>query len=280
LEATIWGCRGSLPTPGPATLEYGGNTSCVEVNLADGTVVVLDAGSGIHALGLERAEPWPDTIHLCLTHLHLDHLEGLAFFAPLWESRTELHVWGPPSPLTPLERRVARYFSPPLFPIQLSDVPARLSFHDVPPQPWEIGSARVRAEPVAHPGPTLGYRIDEGGKALTFIPDHEPARGLDLESVTPDWISGFSLAEGADVLLHDAQYFEAEYAERVGWGHSSVADAVQLARIADVGGLVLFHHDPLHADDRLRELEQRARELWGNDGTPPRLARERMTISL
>lgn len=280
MEATIWGCRGSLPTPGRETLEYGGNTSCVEVGLSDGTVLILDAGTGIRPLGVEGGRDWPDTIHLCLTHLHLDHIEGLGFFGPIWRSETRLHVWGPPSALTPLQRRVAQYFSPPLFPMQLSDVPSQLTFHDVPAGAWEIGTARVRAEPVAHPGPTVGYRVEEDGRALAYIPDHEPARGLDLGSVTPDWISGFSLADGADVLLHDAQYFESEYASRLGWGHSSVAHAVQFARIADVGRLVLFHHDPLHADGELEQLEGRARELWGDEGQQPALACEGLTLSL
>ena len=280
MQARIWGCRGSLASPGPKTIEYGGNTSCVEVQLADGTLIVLDAGTGIRELGVRLAVERGRTIHLCLTHLHLDHIEGLGFFAPIWQADTELHVWGPPSALHSIEERVARYFSPPLFPVQLSDVPARTVFHDVPAEPWTIGSARLTAERVFHPGPTLGYRIDENGSALAYIPDHEPALGLQLDALSSDWISGFALAREADVLLHDSQYSEEEYPSRVGWGHSSIADSVLFAGIADARRLVLFHHDPLHADGELESLRERACELWGDGGEPPTLAHEGMELTL
>jgi phosphoribosyl 1,2-cyclic phosphodiesterase len=279
VRATIWGCRGSLATPGPDTVRYGGNTSCVEVRLDDGGLLILDAGTGIRPLGLtlrDQAEP----IHLLLTHLHLDHLEGLGFFLPIWDRGTAVHIWGPPSPLRTLEERIARYLSPPLFPIDLSHIPARLTFHDVLEEPWEIGSARVEVAPVAHPGPTVGYRVEADGTVLAYIPDHEPALGTELSALSPEWVSGVSVAFGADVLLHDSQYFESEYAERVGWGHSSVADAVEFARLSVVEKLVLFHHDPLHTDDDLVDLMQRALEMWAGRGPAPELAREGMTIEL
>jgi Beta-lactamase superfamily domain len=127
---------------------------------------------------------------------------------------------------------------------------------------------------VTHPGPTVGYRIEADGGSFAYIPDHEPALGTELSKLTPDWISGFAVARDVTVLFHDAQYFEREYEDRVGWGHSSVADAVTFARLAGVEELVLFHHDPLHTDEDLLELEARARSLWDADGAPPRLARE------
>ncbi|HEV8602461.1 MAG TPA: MBL fold metallo-hydrolase [Gaiellaceae bacterium] len=279
MRATVWGCRGSLATPGAATVRYGGNTSCVEVRLADGTLLVLDAGTGIRPLGLEL-EDYSAPIHLLLTHLHLDHLEGLGFFMPLWRAGSELHVWGPPSPTRSLEERIARYLSPPLFPIHLSEIPAQLTFHNVPDEPWEIGDARIEAEPVSHPGPTVGYRLEDDGSSLAYIPDHEPALGGDLRALPPEWISGLGVAEAVDVLLHDAQYSEAEYETKVGWGHSSVAAAVDFARAARVERLLLFHHDPLHTDQDLVALEAQARELWGRDGVAPELAVEGATIEL
>jgi phosphoribosyl 1,2-cyclic phosphodiesterase len=279
MRATVWGCRGSLATPGPETIRYGGNTSCVEVELSDGTVVVLDAGTGIRRLGLRLARR-EGPIHLCLTHLHLDHLEGLGFFRPLWTAGAELHVWGPPSPVTPLRDRIARYLSPPLFPMQLGDVPANVTFHDLPDEPWTIGSARFSAEAVAHPGVTVGYRIEENGHSLVYIPDHEPALGNDLDALSADWISGYSLAREASVVIHDAQYTEQEYPSRVGWGHSSIADAVAFGRIVEAQRLVLFHHDPMHSDGELEQLLDRAHELWENAGAPPELAFEGMSISL
>jgi phosphoribosyl 1,2-cyclic phosphodiesterase len=278
LRVTIWGCRGSLATPGPGTVRYGGNTSCVEVRLGDDTLLVLDAGTGIHPLGLELGTDWPKTIHLLLTHLHFDHIEGLGFFAPLWGGETNLHVWGPPSPVRTLEERIARYLSPPLFPVQLSDVPAQITFHNVPEEEWEIGHARLLAQPVSHPGPTVGYRLSEGGHSLAYIPDHEPAFGIDLSAVPTDWVSGHALAEGVDVLLHDSQYGEDEYSARMGWGHSSVEQAVAFARISKVRRLVMFHHDPDHDDQHLEVLLSRAGELWGDEGEPPLLAHEGMEL--
>jgi phosphoribosyl 1,2-cyclic phosphodiesterase len=280
VRATVWGCRGSLATPGRETLRYGGNTSCVEVRLADGNLIVLDAGTGIRPLGLELDPERPSTIHLLLTHLHLDHLEGLGFFAPCWSSENEIHVWGPRSPVRTLAERIARYLSPPLFPVQLADVPAHLTFHDVPHEEWEIGSARIRAEPVSHPGPTLGFRVEEDGRSLAYIPDHEPGLAIDLASASPEWVSGSALVDRVDVLLHDAQYTEEEYRARVGWGHSSVGDAVTFARIAGVRRLVLFHHDPRHSDSDLDDLLGRARDLWGQEGEAPILASEGMRIEV
>src|ERR687887_470020 len=160
MRATIWGCRGSVPTPGPETVRYGGNTSCVEVALGDGVVLVLDAGTGIRDLGLELQERGTRKIRLLLTHLHLDHLEGLRFFAPMWDERVTLDIWGPPSPLLSLRERIARSFSPPLFPVDLGDVPARVTFHDVPRQRWTVEGVALSAHLVVHPGPTVGFRIE------------------------------------------------------------------------------------------------------------------------
>jgi phosphoribosyl 1,2-cyclic phosphodiesterase len=281
MRATIWGCRGSVATPGPGTLRYGGNTSCVELRTRDRTLIVLDAGTGVRLLGAALAAEPPATVHLLLTHLHLDHLEGLPFFAPLWNAGTELHVWGPPSPLRSLEDRIARYVSPPLFPRRLTDVPARLSFHDVPAEEWTIGGVRILAHPVTHPGPTVGYRLSEDSRSLAYIPDHEPALGLDdLAAMPPEWVSGHAVAAGADVLLHDAQYSADEYRTRVGWGHSKVDDAVTFAASAGARRLVLFHHDPVHGDSELETLLDSATRLWGDAGTPPALAREGLTLEL
>jgi len=248
--------------------------------LSDGTLLILDAGSGIRALGLRVARERPEKIYLCLTHLHLDHLEGLGFFEPIWSSATEVEVWGPPSSVRSLEERIARYFSPPLFPMQLSDVRARVTFHDVMTDQWQIGSAWVSSDLVSHPGPTLGFRIEERGRALAYIPDHEPKLGGALHEYSPDWLSGFSLAKGAAVLLHDGQYFEAEYVDRIGFGHSSVADAVAFGELAQVERLLLFHHDPLHSDTELDALQARARELWRGEGAPPGLAYEGLELVL
>jgi len=280
MRVTIWGCRGSLATPGRATLKYGGNTSCVSAELEDGTLIVFDAGTGIRNLGLELAGRGAREIHLCLTHFHLDHVEGIGFFAPLFDPRTELHIWGPPSTERSLEERIALYLSPPVFPLSLSDIPAQLHFHDVPQEPWRIGSAEVFATEVSHPGTTVGYRLTENGSVFAYLPDHEPAVGIPLQTLSPDWMSGFSIAADATALVHDAQYSEDEYPSKIGWGHSSVADAVVFASRATVGRLLLFHHDPLHDDRKLDELQERARELWAGGDEALSLAREGMAIEL
>jgi len=279
LRLKIWGCRGSMPTPGAGTIEYGGNTSCVEVCLDDGTVLVFDAGTGIRDLGFELMSRSARRVHLFLTHLHLDHLEGLRFFAPLWDERMSVDIWGPPSPVLSLQERIARSFSPPLFPIDFREVPAQLSFHDVPREPWAVGGASLVAALVVHPGPTVGFRIESAGSSLAYLPDHEPAL-TGMAGKSTDWISGASIAEGVDLLLHDAQYSDEEYEERIGWGHSSVAHAVAFKRAVDARRVILFHHEPLHTDDWLARLEDRARSLVGRNEEQPTLAREGMVVEL
>ena len=260
-------------------MRFGGNTPCVEVRTDDGSLLILDAGTGIKQLGAELEPDGP--LHILLTHLHLDHVEGLRFFAPFWRSDSELHIWGPPSPLHTLEQRIARVFSPPLFPIELGDTPANVIFHDVPHETWEIEGVQIDAHSVSHPGPTLGYRLSLNGSSLAYIPDHEPVLGVELADLEPEWISGHAIAEGVDVLFHDCQFSEPEYPSRVGWGHSSVAQAVGFAQSSMARRLVLFHHDPDRSDDAVDGLVERACELWdGASGELPVAACEGMTIDL
>jgi phosphoribosyl 1,2-cyclic phosphodiesterase len=280
MRLKIWGCRGSVPTPGSETVQYGGNTSCVEIVLGDETVLVLDAGSGIRTLGDELMARGTRRLHLLLTHLHLDHLEGLRFFAPLWDPNVLVEIWGPPSPLFSLRERIARSFSPPLFPIELSDVPAQVTFHDVPRVPWTIDGVSLEAALVVHPGPTLGFRIEAEGSTIAYLPDHEPALTGAISDQALDWLSGASVAQEVDLLFHDAQYFEDEYEQRMGWGHSSVADAVAFADAVSARRLVLFHHEPLHSDDSLERLESLAASLAGPNAAPPTLAREGTVLEL
>jgi phosphoribosyl 1,2-cyclic phosphodiesterase len=279
LRLTIWGCRGSVPTPGREMVWYGGNTSCVELALEDGSSLVLDAGTGIRALGVELAARGTRRIHLFLTHLHLDHLEGLRFFAPLWDDAVTLDIWGPHSPVVALPERIRRAFSPPLFPLDFRDVPARVTFHDLPGEDWHGDGVTLHAELVLHPGPTLGFRIETPHSRLAYLPDHEPALA-GIEGRTIDWISAGGLASDVDVVLHDAQYSEEEYVERIGWGHSSVAAAVAFCRAARARQLVLFHHDPDRSDYALELHQERARELAEHDAFAVVLAREGMVLEL
>jgi ribonuclease BN (tRNA processing enzyme) len=259
---TLWGTRGSLPTPGPETTRYGGNTSCVAVRGDDGTMLVLDAGTGIRRLGMV----WPAEVRradILLSHLHMDHIQGLGFFAPLQDPEMDVHIWGPPSATQSLDARLSRYLSPPLFPIHLHDLPCRLTLHEVTRGTVSIGPFRVSANLVIHPGPTLGYRIDDGTASLAYMPDHEPALGNPNFPSGPRWTSGHALAAGTDLLIHDAQYSVEKYREHVGWGHSAITHAVALADQAEARHLVLFHHDPMHTDGVIDRLAAEAAHLAG-----------------
>jgi ribonuclease BN (tRNA processing enzyme) len=242
--------------------------------------LILDAGTGIRPLGMALGHDHPERIDIFITHLHTDHIEGLRFFDPIWDPSVELNVWGPPSPIRELRSRIAPYFAPPFFPVHLRNIPSHPEFRDTPTTTWRIGSAAVTAQLVKHPGPTVGYRVEENGAALAYLPDHEPALGSDLSTVEAEWISGIALAEGAAVLLHDAQYTQEEYSERVGWGHSSTEDVVTFARRAASQRLVLFHHDPLHTDEQLERILARANEVTDSGDGQVELAREGMTFEL
>ena len=252
MNITFYGVRGSLATPGPSTARYGGNTSCVRVTGPDGYVLVLDAGTGIRQLALELPREI-SRVDVLLTHLHMDHILGLGFFGPLFDPGMEVHIWGPASATLSLEARLRRYLSPPLFPILLRDVPCRLELHHVVRGRVPIGPFHVTTARVCHPGPTVGYRIETQGASLAYIPDHEPALGSKQFPLEPEWISGFDLAHGVDVLVHDAQFTREEYPRHVGWGHSTMHDALALARLARVKHFVPFHHDP-GRDDAALEL--------------------------
>ena len=219
MRVRLWGVRGSIPVPGSRAAGFGGNTSCVQVTAADGTDLILDAGTGIRELGT-AIEGCHRRLHVLLSHLHLDHIQGLMFFAPLFD-RTSRYRRGPPGAGRTLRERLARYISDPLSPIEIRELPARVTFQDAPSTPWHIGDIELKASLVAHRGPTLGYRLSEGGASLCYLPDHEPGLGQDLSRSEAAWISGHDLARDTSLLIHDCQYTEAEYRAHRGWGHSS-----------------------------------------------------------
>ena len=251
MNVRLWGTRGSVAAAGPDTVRYGGDTACVQVEGPGGEVIVLDAGSGVRPVGSIVAGA--ARIDVLLTHLHMDHIQGLGFFTPLFDPDVETHIWGPPSATLNLGERLSRYLSPPLFPVHLRELPNTV-LHDVDRGEFRIGSVSVGAELVSHPGATLGYRLEAGGSVLAYLPDHEPALGVFDFPDAPEWTSGNALMAGADLLIHDAQYTDAEYETRVGWGHSTLGQVVTLAARAGVGTLVSFHHDPSHSDAMLDEI--------------------------
>jgi ribonuclease BN (tRNA processing enzyme) len=253
VKVEVWGTRGSLAAPGTDTIRYGGNTSALLVSGSEGECVVLDAGTGIFPLGKTIPQD-VKRIDILITHLHMDHLQGLGFFGPLYRAGLEIHVWGPPSTTLSLHTRLSRYLSPPLFPVRLRDMPCRLELHDARHY-FRVGSLRVRADRICHPGATVGYRVtDPNGSCLAYLPDHEPALGQRLFPGSGDWTSGFDLMRHADLLIHDAQYTDDEYPEHIGWGHSSIGQLAALATGAEVRQVMPFHHDPGHGDAQLDEM--------------------------
>jgi ribonuclease BN (tRNA processing enzyme) len=223
----------------------------------EGGLIVLDGGTGIRNLG-QSLPPDLKQVHIFLTHLHMDHIQGLPFFAPLRRSGVDIHLWGPASTTLSLSARLQKYLSPPLFPVSMRDLSAKLHFHELPAHAMEIEDLLITAQLIIHPNPTIGYRIQCGGATVTYLPDHEPALGGRTFPRDKSWVSGYALAEGADLLIHDTQYTEREYQDRVGFGHSSVRHAFQFAELTNVKQFAPFHYDPTHSDQDLDRMFEEA----------------------
>ena len=269
MKVKLWGTRGSLASPGPNTVRYGGNTSCVSIEGSDGSWLVLDAGTGIRDLGQNLPSDLK-RVDILLTHLHMDHLQGLPFFAPIRNPNRETHIWGPASTMLSLKSRLQRYVSPPLFPVSVRDLSPELYFHELSFDMFEIGKFCIVSQLVIHPNPTVGYRIKLNDKTVTYLPDHEPMLGAPTFPRSPEWTSGYDLAHGADLLIHDTQYTPEEYQDRIGFGHSNMVQAFEFAALANARRFVPFHHDPAHSDDQIDLMITRAvQEIKPNfDVTP------------
>lgn len=252
MELTFYGVRGSFPSPGQDYVRYGGNTSSAILR-HEGRLLFLDAGTGIVRAGEIEAKPG-ERIDILLTHLHMDHVQGLGFFGPLFHPGREVHIWGPPSTTRSLRKRLGRYLSPPLFPVRFNELPAKMTCHDASWDRWEIGPFSINAQLITHPGPTLGFRVEAAGKVVAFLPDHEPQLGCPKGLPTGRWLSGAALAEGADLLIHDAQYTQEEYKTRVGWGHCTPELAVEYARKVGAKRLLLDSHEPTRSDAEMDAL--------------------------
>lgn len=277
MKIKLWGVRGSITTTGPETAYYGGNTSCVDV-WEDGCLLVLDGGSGIQKLIVDN-ELATKRIDVLLTHLHLDHIQGLGFFKPLFDPSMDVHIWGPASSTRTLHSRLSRYLSPPLFPVLIRDLPCKLTLHEIENSRFEIGPFTIQSNYVIHPGPTVGYRVTGSQSTFAYIPDHEPALGKNGIIKNNRWLSGFDLAAGADLLLHDAQYTEQEYINKKGWGHSSMEDAGLFASMAGVKRVLFAHHDPSRTDIQLDDIFTKFQEKASYPFNY-QLAREGMEIML
>ncbi len=281
MRVRFWGTRGSIATPGRSTAHYGGNTSCVELRAADGTLIVLDCGTGARALGLHLAESrQPLRLHLFIGHTHWDHIQGFPFFVPAFEPGTELNIYAPLGFQRGLEEALAGQMEYAYFPIKLRDLRSRIHFTELDEGFFRLGDVLVETQYLNHTAPTIAYRISSGGATVAYVTDHEPFWPLDGARYRhPGDQRHVAFLAGADLVIHDAQYTEDEYRSRVGWGHSTVEYATDVARAAGVRRLALFHHDPAHDDGAIAGMEAAARARAGR-GLEVFAAAEGLTLEL
>jgi phosphoribosyl 1,2-cyclic phosphodiesterase len=255
---TFWGTRGSIPTPGPETARYGGNTACIGIDGSAGRLVILDAGSGLRPLGHElmKQRNGPLTADILLSHTHWDHIQGLPFFKPLSARGTSVCIYGAAQEGVPLKEILGRQMDPMVFPVPLNALAAALTVVEISEGDFEIDDFRVCAFRLRHPGTTLGYRLvpSSGGREVAYVTDNELGPGGSYE-VPADWRARLvEFVAGADTLIHDAMYLDQIIQARAGWGHSTPRQAVDLAHEGRCSRLILFHHEPEHDDAALDRL--------------------------
>lgn len=270
----FWGVRGSTPTPDPEKLQVGGNTSCIEVEINQSLRIILDMGTGLRLLGKKIVQEYKDGIQkeniILLSHTHWDHLQGFPFFDPIFIPKLPVSIYGPAKANRKLERVLSGQMEYDYWPVKFSQLPCQLAFFELNEGETEIRpGVMIQACRHIHPGVAFGYRISYQGHSLVYSTDTEHFRNQMDKRV-------ISLSQGADLLIHDAQYTDDELDFRLGWGHSSWMQAVQVAKEAGVGRLALFHHDPNRTDQDALAIEAHARELLPSAF----LAREGMEVQL
>jgi phosphoribosyl 1,2-cyclic phosphodiesterase/CheY-like chemotaxis protein len=265
VRVQFWGTRGSIAKPGPATARYGGNTSCVEVRSERGTLVVIDCGTGGHALAQKLISGDPKHLrgNILISHTHWDHIQGIPFFDPLFVRGNEWEIYGPKGVRESFREALAGQMQYIYFPIGLEQCAAKIRYHDLVEGTFEIEDIRVSARYLNHPALTLGYRLQVDGATLVYACDHEPhGRMLALGDgeITGQDLRHAEFMDGADLLIHDAQYTAEEYPEKIGWGHSPPEYVMKLAQYARVKRVALTHHDPLRDDSAIEGLMARLRQ--------------------
>jgi phosphoribosyl 1,2-cyclic phosphodiesterase len=263
----FWGVRGSIPTPGPATIRYGGNTSCVEVRLGD-QIIIFDAGTGIRLLGdslMEESKGASIEVSMLISHTHWDHIQGLPFFAPAYQPENCVRIYGFEGAKRGLERVLWDQMESPHFPIQMTQMVGDVTVNELSCSEFQIGDVTVRALQLNHPGGSTGFRLERKGHVIVYVPDNEPVSYLTENSTGAGVSDGrdpnqalIDFVRGADVAIMDAQYDATEYPSHVGWGHGCVDDVVRIAAAGQVQQLALFHHDPNHDDQWMDSMVQSA----------------------
>lgn len=274
MKLKVWGCRGSISVPGPTTVRYGGNTTCYEIRSESGELLIIDTGTGIRELGGALMAEMPIKAHIIFSHTHYDHVIGYPFFVPFFIPTNEFELYGPIHFDKSFKSVMRELLSYSFFPVRLDELAAKMNFHDMREEEVQMGPFSVKAVYANHPVTTLAYRITVDGKTLVFSGDTEPyinhleddpdAEEDELEEVaeviaeqTERWCN---FLEGADLVLHDAQYTPEEYPNFKGWGHTAMDVAIQNCERAGVKKLLLTHHDPKRTDEQLDKLTER----WQN----------------
>ncbi len=259
-----WGSRGSIAVSGKEFTKYGGDTTCLEVRSDSGDLIIIDAGTGIRALGSKLVREKRRDINLLLTHAHWDHLSGFPFFKPIYRKDYEIKVYGPQATQVSLKKIISKTMTAPYFPIELEDINARITFLGMGHKSYSIGSVKIETIPLSHPNQGVGYRLEEDGKSFVFLTDNElnyrHPYGLEYR----DYVK---FSKGADLLYHDAEYSREEYRETKGWGHSVYLDTVDLALDAGVKTLGLFHLNQERSDAGVRKIERECRKVIRERGS-------------
>ncbi|HJX00495.1 MAG TPA: response regulator [Terriglobales bacterium] len=281
----FWGTRGSIATPGPETIRYGGNTACVEVRCG-GEIVIFDCGTGVRELGIALAKEYAERnleVHLFVSHTHWDHIQGFPFFQPAYRSGNRVNIYSLHSPDRSLEKLFTGQMDGNYFPVTLDDLMARLHFEELTGD-VRIGEMKISHMHLNHPGLALGFRMQSKGRSLVYMTDHEPYHKLlgDTQHTKKldDEIDAF--AQSSDLFIREAQYTDQEYLVKRGWGHSSSSDAVQSAMNAQAKRLVLFHHDPMHDDQQIDSMVEFCRSQMKSNGMeiPVMAAADKLTLQI
>jgi phosphoribosyl 1,2-cyclic phosphodiesterase/DNA-binding response OmpR family regulator len=272
MRVRFWGARGSLAKPGPSTLRYGGNTSCVEVRTAAGTLIIIDCGTGLHGLGqaLLSAEKPTTKGHVLISHTHWDHIQGIPFFAPFFVPQTEWDVYGPKGIGQSLRDSLAGQMQYAYFPVALDQLNAQIRYHELVEGTFQIEDVTIKTRYLNHPALTVAYRLEADGASMVYASDHEPhsreLAGGEGQMLGED-LRHCEFLAGADLVIHDAQYTAEEYPTKLGWGHSTVEYALAVCRLAGAKRLALTHHDPLRSDDAIDRLIEKSRANLGDNAS-------------